>query len=36
MMVMTTGVSTESDSNWTHALKSNCDVGANLICFEQP
>ena len=30
------GVTTESDYNWTYALKSICGIGANLICFEQP
>ena len=30
------GASTESDSNWTHAVHTNCDVGADLIGFEQP
>jgi len=30
------GASTESDSNWTHALQTICGFGFNLICFEQP
>ena len=30
------GASTESDSNWTYAVKTACGAGANLICFEQP